>query len=186
MKDVLITRPMPTNTHTRNHRWEVLGGSDNVLSAALLRLRFRGLSDASRAPSLGAGRYLEFATRDSPSANRTMSPSYVRWLAIAGIIIGTVGVFFFGVLAILIAIVLFGLSILGLAATVIGPTPTPRRGWGFTCSACGGELLGREPVCPRCGRESSTRTRRASRPPTAETCSCRVGNSRRKWARPAF
>jgi len=45
-----------------------------------------------------------------------MSPSYVRWLAIAGIIIGTVGVFFFGVLAILIAIVLFGLSILGLAA----------------------------------------------------------------------
>src|SRR5213594_2040206 len=62
MKDVLITRPMPTNTHTRNHRWEMLGGSDNVLYATPLRLRFRGLSDASRAPSLGAGRYLEFAT----------------------------------------------------------------------------------------------------------------------------
>ena len=104
-------------------------------------------------PPPGAGRYLEFATRDSPSANRTMSPSYVRWLAIAGIIIGTVGVFFFGVLAILIAIVLFGLSIIGLAATVTGPTPTPRRGWGLTCSACGGELLGGDPVCPRCGRE---------------------------------
>ena len=96
---------------------------------------------------------LKFATGDSPPANRTMSTSQVRWLAIAGIIVGTVGVFFFGVLAIMIAVVLFGLSVLGLAANVAPPTPTPRRGWGFTCSACGGELLGVEPVCPRCGRE---------------------------------
>src|SRR5437899_10680592 len=102
-------------------------------------------------PPPGAGRYLEFATRDSPSANRTMGPSYVRWLAIAGMIIGTVGVFFFGVLAILIAIVLFGLSIIGLAATVTGPTPASRWGLGLTCSACGGELLGRELGSARCG-----------------------------------
>src|SRR2546427_10257398 len=94
---------------------------------------------------------LKFATGDSPRANSTMSTSQVRWLAIAGIIVGTVGVLFFGVLAIMIAVVLFGLSVLGLAANVAAPTPTPRRGWGFTCSACGGELPGMEPGCPRCG-----------------------------------
>jgi len=82
-----------------------------------------------------------------------MRTSYIRWLAIAAIIVGTVGVFFLGLLAIMIAMVLFGLSIIGLAATVSGPTPTPGRGWELTCSACGGELLGVEPVCPRCGRE---------------------------------
>src|SRR5213593_1174066 len=113
-----------------------------------------------------------------------MSPSYVRWLAIAGIIIGTVGVFFFGVLAILIAIVLFGLSIIGLAATVTGPTPTPRlAGDSRVLHAAESCWAGSRSV-PVAAEKSSTRTRRASRPPTAETCSCRAGNSRRKWARP--
>src|SRR5206468_7325348 len=70
-------------------------------------------------------RNIEFATDDSRSANRTMRTSYIRWLAIAAIIVGTVGVFFLGLLAIMFAMVLFGLSLIGLAATVSGPTPTP-------------------------------------------------------------
>src|SRR2546422_1253258 len=136
-------------------------------------------------PPPGAGRYLEFATRDSPSANRTMSPSYVRWLAIAGIIIGAVGFFFFGVLAILIAIVLFGLSILGLAATVTGPdaNSAPWLGTHVFCMRrrAAGQGAGLSPLRPR-NRPLEPAEPVSRRP--LRLVSCRAGNSRRKWARP--
>src|SRR2546426_12780770 len=108
-----------------------------------------------------------------------MSTSQVRWLALAGIIVGTVGVFFFGVLAIMIAVVLFGLSVLGLAANVAAPTPTPRRGWGFTCSACGGELLGVDPDPPHWERENVP----PHPPPQERACGARIFMPRGRIAR---
>ncbi len=49
MKDVVTTRPMLTNTATKNHRWETLGSSDTGPYAAHPRLKLSWglLSDLS-------------------------------------------------------------------------------------------------------------------------------------------
>jgi hypothetical protein len=79
--------------------------------------------------------------------------------AFAGMFVAAIGVFIVGELALMFAILLFGVSIMALA-TELDERTSPKgakavRGWGPTCSSCGGDLQEGETSCPHCGRPIS-------------------------------
>jgi len=85
-----------------------------------------------------------------------MATGVAGLLAFFGIVTGTIGVFFFGLLALMLTVVLFGSAIMAVAgevdarlARLAGGAPT---GWSPTCPGCGLDLTGPERVCPHCGR----------------------------------
>ncbi len=77
-------------------------------------------------------------------------------LAICGILTGAVGIFFFGALALIVTVLLFGAAIIFLDGEIQAQArfhgPVSRQGWSPTCPGCGLDILGSERVCPHCGR----------------------------------
>ncbi len=77
-------------------------------------------------------------------------------LTICGILAGTVGAFFFGALAVMVTVILFGAAIIFLEGEIQAQArfhgTVPHRGWSPTCPGCGLDILGSERVCPHCGR----------------------------------
>ncbi len=86
---------------------------------------------------------------------RHMSTSPAVALAIAGIVVGVFGIFFFGILALIIAFVLIGIAVVALAAEVEGllnPVPKePPHPMRYACPGCGGDVYMGQATCPECG-----------------------------------
>ncbi len=85
-----------------------------------------------------------------------MSTSPAIGLAVAGVVFGAIGIFFFGVLALIIAFILFAMAIFVLAGEVEAlrnpvpkEKPHPLR---YACPGCGGDVYMGQAVCPSCGR----------------------------------
>lgn len=86
---------------------------------------------------------------------RRLNTSPAIGFAVAGIV-AAIGILLLGTLALVLALVLFGIAIITLAGEVEGlrqPTskepPHPMR---YACPGCGGDVYAGQPFCPDCGR----------------------------------
>jgi hypothetical protein len=83
-----------------------------------------------------------------------MSTGPAVWVAFAGIV-AALGTLILGILALLLAFVLFGMAIIILAGEVEGlrnpPSKEPPHPLRYACPRCGGDVYVGQTTCPACG-----------------------------------
>lgn len=78
------------------------------------------------------------------------------YLGLIAVFVAVIGIFFFGGLALIAAIVLIGLAVMAVAAEVdvkrLPHAPEPGRGFRYACPGCGADVYGGQTFCPECGK----------------------------------